>query len=248
MCLGALDWHKDCVCPIGIENQTNMKRKLTFTIAENPVFWHTHRVIELCDYLTSKVLQPLFEGAGAHWEPQFMSFFELDNGCDPLEPTGIIRFRLPPLLAGREDEVVGNILKELWKLRIKTGEFVYERHPVTHAALSIQIPIIENPTALVAPPEVNMSQTRGYVVLRDLLGYQKVNGRYEFTADDLIGRIGAVTEEKIAACTTSPVKSSEGVRPTASPVSMRAVRRCLEEIKQFAQWAVSHNYRCLAAA
>lgn len=225
-----------------------MKRKLTFTIAENPVYWRTHRIIELCDYLAANVLQPLLNGAGAHWQPQFMSFFELDNEGDPLEPIGTMRLRVPPLLAGREDELVGNILKELWNLRIKTGEFVYERHPVTHAALSIQIPITENPTALMVPPEVNMSQTRGYVVLRDLLGYQKVNGRYEFTAEDLIGRIGTVTEEKIAACTASPVKSQGGVHRTPSPVSMRAVRRCLEEVKQFAQWAVSHNYQQLAAA
>jgi hypothetical protein len=224
-----------------------MKRKLTFTIAENPVYWRTHRIIELCDYLTAKVLQPLFEGVGKHWEPQFMSFFELDNGCDPLEPTGTILFRVPPLLAGREDELVGNILKALWNLKIKTGEFVYERHPVTHAALSVQIPIIENPTALVAPPEVNMSQTRGYVVLRDLLGYEKVNGRYEFTAQDLISRLGTVTEDRIAACTASPVKGQEGVRRTPSPVSMHAVRRCLDEVKQYAQWAISHNYGHLAA-
>jgi hypothetical protein len=28
---------------------------------------------------------------------------------------------------------------------------------------------------------------------------------------------------------------------------MRAVRRCLDEVRQFAEWALSHNYRQLAA-
>jgi aspartate aminotransferase-like enzyme len=84
-------------------------------------------------------------------------------------------------------------------------------------------------------------------VLRDLLGYQWVNGRYEFMADDLVKRVSAVTEDKIAACTASPVKGAEGVRRTPSPISMKAVRRCLEEIKQFGLWAANHNHRKLAA-
>ena len=88
---------------------------------------------------------------------------------------------------------------------------------------TILIPITENPTALAAPPDVNMSHTRGCVVLRDLLGYQRVNGRYEFTADDLLKRVSSVTEDKIAACTASPVKSAEGVRRTPSPISIGGV-------------------------
>jgi len=55
-----------------------------------------------------------------------------------------------------------------------------------------------------------MSHTRGCLVLRDLLGYQRVNGRYEFAPDDLLKRVSSVTEEKIAACTASPVKALEG--------------------------------------
>ena len=66
---------------------------------------------------------------------------------------------------------------------------------------TILIPITENPTALAAPPDVNMSHSRGCVVLTGLLGYQPVNGRYEFTADDLVKRASSVTEDKIAACT-----------------------------------------------
>ena len=92
-----------------------------------------------------------------------------------------------------------------------------------------------------------MSHTRGFVVLRVCLGYQRVNGRYEFTANDLVKRVSSVTEDRIAACTASPVKSSEGLRRTPSPISMKAVRRCLEEVKQFGLWALNHNHRKLAA-
>ncbi len=155
---------------------------------------------------------------------------------------------MPPLFAGRVGELETAITQELAKLRIKTSPFQYERDPVLHTVQVILISITENPTALAAPPDVNMSHTRGCVVLRDLLGYQRVNGRYEFTADDLVKRVSSVTEDKIAACTASPVKGSEGVRRTPSPISMKAVRRCLDEVKQFGLWALNHNHRKLAAA
>ncbi|MEI7940672.1 MAG: hypothetical protein WCK27_28690 [Verrucomicrobiota bacterium] len=59
--------------------------------------------------------------------------------------------------------------------------------------------------------------------------------------------MSSVTEDKIAACTASPVKSSEGLRRTPSPASMKAVRRCLDEVRQFALWALNHNHPKLAA-
>jgi hypothetical protein len=96
-----------------------------------------------------------------------------------------------------------------------------------------------------------MSLTRGTVVLRDLLGYKPVNGRYEFTADGLLKRLTKVTEQRIAACTASPVRevhSSGAVRRLPSPVSTGAVRRCLEEVRLFAIWAVEHGFHSLAAA
>jgi hypothetical protein len=189
----------------------------------------------------------MFARNGAKWNGRFMDFFTFDNGCDPLEPTGTIRFAVPPLFAGRVGELEAAITQELAKLRIKTGAFQYERDPALQTVQVILISITENPTALAAPPDVNMSRTRGCVVLRDLLGYQHINGRYEFTADDLIKRVSSVTEDKIAACTASPVKSSEGLRRTPSPISMKAVRRCLEEVKQFGLWALNHNHRKLAA-
>jgi len=95
-----------------------------------------------------------------------------------------------------------------------------------------------------------MSRTRGTVVLRDLLHYQPVNGRYEFTADDVLKRVAGVTEQHIATCTASPVRESHsttGVKRLPSPVSTGAVRRCLEEIRQFANWALEPHYHRLAA-
>ena len=224
-----------------------MHRKLSFTLAEGPIYWRTHRIMELCEYLTANVLEPMFARDGEKWNRRFMDFFTFDNGCDPLEPTGTIRFTVPLLFAGKVTELENAITQELAKLRIKLGAFQYERDPALHTVKAILIPVTENPTALAAPPDVNMSHTRGYVVLRDLLGYQRVNGRYEFTADDLVKRVSSVTEDKIAACTASPVKGVEGVRRTPSPVSMKAVRRCLEEVKQFGLWALSHNHCKLAA-
>ena len=162
-----------------------MHRKLSFTIAEGPIYWRTHRIMELCDYLTANVLEPMFARDGAKWNRRFMDFFTFDNACDPLEPTGTIRFAVPPLFAGRVGELETAITQELAKLRIKIGPFQYERDPVLQTVKTILISITENPTALAAPPDVNMSHTRGCVVLRDLLGYQRVNGRYEFMADDL---------------------------------------------------------------
>ena len=164
-----------------------MHRKLSFTTAEGPIYWRTHCIMELCDYLTANVLEPMFIRDGAKWNRRVMDFFTFDYGCDPLEPIGTIRFSVPPLFAGRVTELETAITQELAKLRIKIGPFHYERDPALQTVQTILISITENPTALAAPPDVNMSHTRGCVVLRDLLGYQRVNGRYEFTADDLAG-------------------------------------------------------------
>jgi hypothetical protein len=85
------------------------------------------------------------------------------------------------------------------------------------------------------------------VVLTELLGYQCVNGRYEFTADDLLKRASSVTENRITTYLTSPVKASEKVRRTPRTVRMRRVHGCLEEVKQFGLWALNNNHRKLAA-
>lgn len=224
--------------------------KLNFTIADQTTTFQTHQIMGLCEYLTTRVLEPMFIRTGWKWNRRFMNFFTFDNTCDPLDPTGTICFSIPPLFAGQVGELENAIQQELSGLSIETGPFAYERHPATGAVQQIFIPVIHNPTAQLVPPEVNISKTRGCLVLRDLLGYQHVNGRYEFAADDLLKRVSLVTEDKIAACTASPVwdpKSPQSLKPTPSPVSMKAIMRCLSEIKQFAQWALSHNYRRLAA-
>lgn len=224
-----------------------MHRKLTFTLAEGPTHWRTHRIMELCEYLTTQLLEPLFQRENAKWDRRFMNFLTYDNGCDPLEPVGTIRFTVPPLFSGRVGELETGIRNELAKLKIRTAPFTYEKDPQFGSIQAVLIRITENPTALFAPPDVNMSQTRGCLVLRDLLGYQRVNGRYEFAADDLVKRVSSVTEDRIAACTASPVKQSEGVRRTPSLMSMKAIHRCLEEVRQFGNWALTHNHRRLAA-
>lgn len=228
-----------------------MNRKLTFTLIEQDNPLRTRSIVDLCDYLTEKMLVPRFAASGAKWNHEFMEFFTFDNSCDPLQPMGTIIFTVPPLFAGCAASLEGAVREELGRLKIKAGAFIQEPHPAVPSANVMRFPIIENPTSLLQPPEVNMSTTRGSVVLRDLLGYQPVNGRYEFAADELLQRIAAVTEERVAACTASPVRDAQaaaGVRRTPSPVSMKAVRRCLEEVQQFAQWAMNHGYHRLAAA
>jgi hypothetical protein len=227
-----------------------MNRKLSFTLTEETNPLRTRSIVDLCDYLTDKLLVPRFAASGAKWRKEFMDFFTFDNTCDPLQPTGTIYFNVPPLFAGCAASLERAVIDELAKLGIKVGHVVAEVPPSGPPALTLRIPIVENPTALLQPPEVNMSRTRGTVVLRDLLHYQPVNGRYEFTADDVLKRVAEVTEQRIATCTSSPVReahSTAGVHRLPSPVSTGAVRRCLEEVRQFANWALEHHYHRLAA-
>ncbi len=228
-----------------------MNRKLSFILLEQRNPLHTRCIMDLCDYLTDRMLAPRLAASGTKWEHDFMNFFSFDNACDPLQPTGAIFFHVPPLLAGCAGSLEKAIVEELTLLQIKTGAIVHEKDLNDPGSVVLRIPIVDNPTAALQPPEVNMSRTRGFVVLRDLLGYQPSNGRYEFAADELLRRVGTVTEERIAACTTSPVRDEQaaaGVRRSPSPVSMQAVHRCLEEIREFAEWALRHDYHRLAAA
>jgi hypothetical protein len=224
-----------------------MNRKLNFTIAGELPVLRTHRIVDLCDYLTSRVLEPKFASAGAKWDARFMDFFAHDTSTDPMEPTGRIKLTVPPLFAGRVGELENAVIEELRALGIKTGPFTYECHPVVASIQIVCIPIVENPTVLISPPDVNIGYNRGAIVLRDLLGYQPANGRYEFAAQDLLKRASAVTEDRIAAATTGPLKTPEGVRRTPSAVTIRSLHRCLDEIKLFAAWAAKHNYQKLAA-
>jgi hypothetical protein len=228
-----------------------MNRKLTFTLTEQMNPLRTRTIADLCDYLTDRLLVPQFAASGANWRREYMNFFTFDNSCDPLQPTGTIYFNVPPLFAGCSASLEEAIRTELAQLKIAVGPIVHEPHPAASDVIAMRIPIVDNPTALLEPPEVNMSRMRGTVVLRDLLGYQPVEGRYAFDAEDLLQRVGQVTEARIAACTASPVKArapaGAGVRRVPSPIGMRAVQRCLDEVRQFAEWALRHNYRRLMA-
>jgi hypothetical protein len=196
-------------------------------------------------------MDPLLARNEMKWDRRFKDFFHLDNSCAPLDPVGTIRLEVPPILIGQMDQLEAGIRDELAKLKIKIAPFAHEGNTGKSVQPVIVITIADNPTVLVDAPAVNMSYVRGRVVLRDLLGYKYANGHYEFEAEDLLKRLAAVTEEKIAACTASPVRDAKapgGVRNTPSPVSIKAVRRCLEEVQRFAQWALSHRYRRLTAS
>jgi len=225
--------------------------KLRFSIIEERNPLRTRSIMDLCDYLTEKMLVPRFTESRAKWDRRFMDFFTFDNSCDPLQPTGTIQFTVPPLFAGCASSLEQAIVDELGNLGIKTGPFVQEKPDGPGAGLVLRFAIVENPTVLLQPPEVNMNTTRGRVVLRDLLGYQPANLRYQFSADDVLQRITATTDEKVAACTASPVRDAQapsGVRRSPSAASMRAVRRCLEELRLFAEWAKGHKFQRLEAS
>ena len=225
--------------------------RLRFTITDAPKRPPTQCIVEICDYLATKVLDPLLARNEVKWDRRFKDFFQLDNSCAPLDPIGTIRLEVPPVLIGQMGQLEAAIQSELAKLKIKTAPFAHEGNSGKSVKPVIVISIVDNPTVLAEPPVVNMSYVRGRIVLRDLLGYKYANGRYEFDAEDLLKRLAAVTEEKISACTASPVRDAKapgGVRSTPSPVSIKAVRRCLEEVQRYAQWALSHRYRRITAA
>jgi hypothetical protein len=224
-----------------------MNRRLDFIIAEEPQELCTHRIADLCDYLTAQVLEPKFAQAGHCWHRRFMNFISFDPACDPMGPTGTIFVQVPMLFAGQAGELKQAVLREMAALGIKTGPIACETDPLHPERQSVTIPVIENPTVLIFPPDVNISYNRGAILLRDVLGYQPANGRYEFGADDLLKRVSSVSDEKIAACTASPLAGPEGVQRRSSPITMNSFRRCLEEIRQFALWATTHNYQSLAA-
>ena len=222
--------------------------KLQFSIVDGLKQLPTNTVLDLCDYLTVNVLEPLFRREGHQWDRRFMNFFIMDSSCDLMEPTGTLKLAVPPYFAGRTGQLESAITRKLFELGIRTGKITYapaQRH--AQAGVMI-VPITENPTALIAPPPVNITHSRGCVVLRDLLGYSQVDGKYVFASDDILKRVTSITEEDIAAKVASPVKVGKEVKRVSSPITVRAIHRCLEEIKSFAQWAVSHNYRQLAAA
>jgi len=75
----------------------NRRRAQTYANAKN--------IVELCDYLTVKVLDPLLARSEVKWDRRFKDFFHLDNSCAPLDPVGTIRLEVPPILIGQMDQL-----------------------------------------------------------------------------------------------------------------------------------------------
>jgi hypothetical protein len=227
-----------------------MNRSLKFTIKDDQCPWHTHRIMDLCQFLTWNVLAPFCARNGARWDSRFAQSFTHDTACDPFAPTGTIIFTVPPLFAGQTGTLERDIHGALQKLEIQTGPFLFEKAPRGFAIRTIHIPILENPTKLSGPPEVTMSLISGCVVLRDLLGFAQRNGQFEMTPAELLKRIAAVTEDQIVRCSSSPMRDpgpKKSVKAVSNPITMRAIRRILEELTQLAQWAADHRYQRLLA-
>ena len=150
-----------------------MYRKLSFTITEGPIYWRTHRIMELCDYLTAMCWNPCSpararNGTAASWTSS-PSTTRATRWSRPAPSVSRCRLCSPGGWAN-------------WKPRSprnspscgsRPARSTMRSDPVLRTVKTILISITENPTALVAPPDVNMSDTRGCVVLRDLLGYQQ---------------------------------------------------------------------------
>jgi hypothetical protein len=224
---------------------------LKFAIADSHPPLLTHTLWHLGDMLTNRIVAPFLAARGVRWDPRFNEFFTHHRESNPFEPTGTIEFFPPPMFLGHLSELEESIKKMLNRLGIKTAPFVHEDYQGRMAVRVIHIPITENSTVECCPPEVSMSATAGQVVLRDLLGIQPKNGRYEFSAADVLQRMDKVTEDRITRSSNSPLrdaKSPRGVNLVSSPFVVKRVHRCLGELRQLAQWAKSHHYEKICAS
>jgi hypothetical protein len=223
---------------------------LTFTIADCEASPYTHRIWDLSHYLTVKALRPFFARQGVMWERHYADFVVPAKGVDPFQPTGTICFRVPPMFAGQVGELELALSAALGALGIKTGPWEQEESADGLGVEMIRIPVTENPTARCGPPEVNMSNSAGCLVLRDVLGYRPQRGGFEFRATDLLERVGAVTASQVVKCSTRTVRdpASPGrLRVTRSMATAQRIQRCLDEVRRFAQWARDHDYERLKA-
>jgi hypothetical protein len=231
--------------------ETNTIMGLKFAIAGTRQPLQTHTLSLLGDMLTSKVVGPFLAAHGVRWDPRFNEFFTHHSESNPFEATGTIEFFPPPMFLGHLNELTESIKAALDRLGIKTGPFVPEDYEGRMAVRVIHIPITENPTVDECPPEVTMSANAGRIVLRDLLGIQPKNGRYEFATAEALQRLDSVTEDRITRCSSSPLrdpKSPRGVNLVASPFAVKRVHRCLGELRRLVQWARTHNYDKICAS
>ena len=224
---------------------------LKFAIADSQPPLQTHTLGHLGDMLTNRIVGPFLAAHGVRWDARFNEFFTHHRESNPFEPTGTIEFFPPPMFLGHLSELEESIKNMLNRLGIKTAPFVHEDYEGRMAVRVIHIPISENPTVECCPPEVSMSANAGRIVLRDLLGIQPKNGRYEFNAADALQRMDKITEERITRSSNSPLrdaKSPRGVNLVSSPFVVKRVHRCLGELRRLAQWAKTHNYEKICAS
>ena len=221
---------------------------LAFNILDETQPTHTHTLDALCGHLSATVVAPFLRRQGVYWDPRFEQYFLHHADSDPFASTGTIEFYPPPLFLGQLGQLESAIQSQLSSLGIQTGSFVPRHYPDGLAIKVIEIPILTNPTVLSGPPEVSMAANSGRLVLSNVLGYQPANGRYEFTADDLLQRVDSVTEDRIASQSRAPVCDREEaqprqVKPTTSAVTIHRIRRCLLELRALAEWARAREYQ-----
>jgi hypothetical protein len=217
---------------------------LKFEVVDTLPTPDTKRITDICDFLTAKVLYPFLTKHKDHWDYRFIEFFTHEKNCNPFDATGTIDFYPPPRYDNYLGELEESIRFELSKLNIETGPFQYENHPGRMVVRVIHIPVLVNPTGESTPPDVSLSETAACIVLRDILGYQHVNGRFEFRAEDLLKRVSSVTDETIRNRSAAPMKdlkSTKGVVSRPSPATAKTIRRGLDELRQLASWAMNHN-------
>ncbi len=223
---------------------------LLFTIADRKEGHYTHRIWDLCLYLTDRVLRPFFARSKVSWEKHAGEFFTAEKGANPFEPTGTIVFRVPAMFAGQLGELESLIVAELARHGIQLGAFVREFSEDGMSVLRVHIPVVNNPTAHSGPPEVNMSNSAGCLVLRDLLGYRQTRGSYEFSAEDVLARVQAVTDSQVTKCSSRTVRDPSlpgRLRVTQSSATAHRIQRCLGELQRFAEWAKTHRFARLRA-
>ncbi|MEI7731088.1 MAG: hypothetical protein WCO56_16040 [Verrucomicrobiota bacterium] len=225
---------------------------LRFSLPEENNAQHTHHLWALCQYLTVKVIHPFFAANHVEWDPRFVDFFMHSRDSNPFEATGAINFYPPLRFAGQSETLETAINAALNEAGIVTGPFEREYYAGQPAVKVVRIPILQNASAQSGPPEVTMPNNAGRIIMSKLFGYQPKQGQFEFEADDLLCKAASVTDEMIATQCASPLRelgtSPNGLPRTASPITVKSVRRCLDELKQLARWAREHQYRKISAA
>jgi hypothetical protein len=215
---------------------------LAFNFVDTPNRTYTHNLMALCAHLTNKVVLPFLKARGLRWDPRFEQYFLHHPTSDPFAATGLIQFDPLPMFLGQLAELESAIGHELGSLGIRTGPFTPVLHEGSVAEKRVLIDILDNPTAPNGPPEVTMGTNAGGLVLRDLLGLEPKNGRYEFTADELLSRLDTVTEQQISARCAAPSRGigepvPRRIPPKRSLVTARRIHRCISELRELACWA-----------